>query len=170
MTTGRGEGMNDDGINVRSVGKADRNAIVSIVEGAGNLTREEKDCAVELLDIYLNDSRQRDYFFIAAVDGSDCPIGYVCYGKTPLTDAVYDMYWIVVDERRRRSGVGAVMLKRTEALLKESGARMLVAETSGLPSYDGTRAFYLRCGFIEESRIREFYKPLDDLIVYVKRF
>lgn len=53
--------------------------------------------------------------------------------------------------------------------MEREGARVLVAETSGLKTYEAARGFYLRNGFIEEARIREFYKPGDDLVVYVKR-
>ncbi|GMR04899.1 MAG: hypothetical protein BMS9Abin23_0817 [Thermodesulfobacteriota bacterium] len=31
------------------------------------------------------------------------------------------------------------------------------------------RSFYERAGFNEDARIRGFYRPADDLVVYVKR-
>lgn len=170
MNGGANIGTGGKAAEIRRVTGRDRAVLVAIIDGTGNLTQEEKDCAIELLDIYLNNPQQKDYSFITAVDGSDCPIGYVCFGKTPLTDAVYDLYWIIVDGQKRRSGVGMALLGQTVELLQNDGARMLVAETSGLPAYDQTRVFYSKCGFVEEARIREFYKPLDDLVVYVKRF
>jgi ribosomal protein S18 acetylase RimI-like enzyme len=48
------------------------------------------------------------------------------------------------------------------------GARVLLVETSGLPSFERTRAFYRKCGYDEEARIRDFYKAGDDKIVYRK--
>lgn len=155
---------------IRKVCKGDRPAILAIIEGTGNLTDEEKDCAVELLDIYLENPRQKDYYFLAAADHQDSPVGYVCYGRTPLTDAVYDMYWIVVDEAHRNKGVGKDLLDATEDILRKEGARVLVAETSGLPAYEPARSFYKRNGFGEEAKVKDFYKTGDDLIIYVKRF
>lgn len=155
---------------VRKVSGADREALVSIISRTSNLTEEERNCAVELLEIYLNDPLQTDYFFITAADDAGSPSGYVCYGKTPLTDAVYDLYWILVDEDHRSKGIGRKLLEHTEAILAKEGARMLVAETSGLPEYESARGFYLRSGFEEEARIRNFYKPGDDMITFVKRF
>lgn len=155
---------------IRKVSSSDREAIVSIVDRTANLTEEERICAAELLDIYLNNPLQTDYFFITATDESDCPAGYVCYGKTPLAASVYDLYWIVVDPALRGKGIGKELLKATEGILGGLGARMLVAETSGLPEYEPARAFYLKNGFYEEARIKEFYKPGDDLIMYIKRF
>lgn len=153
---------------MREVRKEDRDALVSIIERTTNLTGEEKDCAVELLDIYLNDSAQKDYYFITAIQ-DDVPAGYACYGPRPLTEGVHDLYWIVVDEKRMGTGIGRALVTKTEEILRSKGARMLVAETSGLAAYGGTRQFYLRCGFAEEARIREFYKPGDDIVFYVKR-
>lgn len=158
------------GIAVRKAAASDREALVRIIEGTGNLTREEKDCALELLDIYLGNPLQKDYFFIVAATNSDKPAGYACYGKTPLTDAVFDLYWILVDGESRKQGIGSFLLDQVEALVKEEGARLLVAETSGLPAYGPAREFYLKRGFTVESRIKDFYKPGDDLITYVKRY
>lgn len=155
---------------IRKVSGRDREALVSIINGCGNLTGEEKGCAVELLDIYLKDPRQKDYYFIAAADEMDFPAGYVCYGPRPLTQAAYDLYWIVVDGRLRRKGVAKMLLEYTEEILRGEGAALLIAETSGLKEYEPARSLYLRNGFTEEARIREFYEPGDDLVIFVKRY
>ncbi|MBI2413652.1 MAG: GNAT family N-acetyltransferase [Deltaproteobacteria bacterium] len=159
-----------EGVDVRKAAVQDREALVSIIEATGNLTREEKDCALELLDIYLGDPLQKDYFFIVAATNSDKPAGYACYGKTPLTDAVFDLYWILVDNGSQGRGLGSLLLGHVERLIKNEGARLLVAETSSLPAYGPAREFYLKRGFTVESRIKDFYKPGDDLITYVKRY
>lgn len=155
---------------VRKALSSDREALVSIIEAAGNLTREEKDCALELLDIYLANPLQKDYFFIVAAANADKPAGYACYGKTPLTDAVFDLYWILVDDGSRGRGIGSLLLEHTEGLIKKEGARLLVAETSSLPAYEPAREFYSKRGFTAESRIKDFYKPGDDLITFIKRY
>lgn len=155
-------------LDIRETSPEDAAVLVSIIERAANLTREEKDCAAELLHIYLTDAGQADYHFLTALKEGR-PAGYVCYGPRSLTDAVHDLYWIIVDAGSRGAGVGRALIERTAVALGRAGARMLVAETSGLPAYDGTRAFYLKCGFAEEARIRDFYKPGDDIVFYVKR-
>ena len=50
------------------------------------------------------------------------------------------------------------------------GARLVCLETSSQGGYQRTRRFYDQCGYLEESRLRDFYKPGDDRITYVKRF
>ncbi|MBI5903074.1 MAG: GNAT family N-acetyltransferase [Deltaproteobacteria bacterium] len=155
---------------VRNTAPSDREGILHILLKTGNLTGEEKDCAAELLDIYFTDPAQRDYLFMTALDGSHRPVGYICYGKTPLTSAAYDIYWIVVDSARRNMGVGRMLLEKAEERIKKEGATLVAAETSSLPSYEAARGFYERNGFREEARISGFYKPGDDKIIFVKRF
>ncbi len=45
---------------------------------------------------------------------------------------------------------------------------MLIVETSSLDRFERTRRFYRDRGFVEEARIREFYGPGDDKIVFWK--
>jgi len=156
-------------LKIRKTTGADREALLSFIKGTENLTSEEKDCAVDLLDIYLGDARQTDYSFITALNADDSPAGYACYGKRPLTYATYDLYWILVDPQRRRAGIGRLLLNEAERLLKKDGAMILVAETSGLPAYEAARRLYIESGFSEEARIGDFYKPGDDVIFYTKR-
>jgi hypothetical protein len=47
---------------------------------------------------------------------------------------------------------------------------MLVVETSSRPEYAPTRAFYERRGYAEAARMREFYAPGDDRVIFTKRF
>lgn len=155
-------------IRMRKVVKGDRGPLVSIIEGSGNLTGEEKDCALELLDIYFNDPSQDDYLFIAATGEGDVPVGYVCYGQAALASGVYEIYWIVVSPGEQRSGIGRRLIHHTESVVKGEGARMLLVETSGQPAYEGVRSFYKRCGYEEEARVRSFFKPGDDKVIYVK--
>lgn len=157
-----------ESLRIREAGQRDRDALVSIIERTANLTREEKDCAEELLHIYLSDPGQTDYYFITALKGA-VPAGYACYGGRPLAQGVYDLYWIIVDENMKGSGIGRALIEKTEEILCGLGGRMLVAETSGLAAYEASRGFYLGCGFAEEARIKEFYKPGDDIVFYVKR-
>ena len=37
-----------------------------------------------------------------------------------------------------------------------------------MPDFAGQRAFYVRLGYHEEARIREFYGPDDDKVIYWK--
>ena len=53
--------------------------------------------------------------------------------------------------------------------MRDRDARMVVVETSSRSEYDGTRRFYARHGYAEVARMREFYAPADDRVIYTKR-
>lgn len=56
-----------------------------------------------------------------------------------------------------------------EQLLASQNQRVLLVETSALPEFDRTRAFYTQCGYTEEARIRDFYQAGEDKVVFWKK-
>ncbi|HEX6965865.1 MAG TPA: GNAT family N-acetyltransferase [Gemmatimonadaceae bacterium] len=115
-------------------------------------------------------STDSDYLFLGAFTPEDELVGYACYGPTPGTDRTYDLYWIAVDPAMHGTGIGTTLLTEVERRLTGQHARLLVVETSSRSDYAATRAFYRRCGYTESARVREFYAPGDDRIIFTKRF
>jgi hypothetical protein len=44
----------------------------------------------------------------------------------------------------------------------------VVVETSSLPKYEPTRRFYRRQKYDEAARLRGYYAPDDDLVIFTK--
>ncbi|PLX92312.1 MAG: GNAT family N-acetyltransferase [Desulfuromonas sp.] len=124
---------------------------------------------MELLETVLNDPTQQDYQVIVA-EHEGVVAGYVLYGPVPLTEGNFDLYWIATDPELHGKGIGRQLMKETERRLRVAGARLLCLETSSQGNYSRTRKFYEQAGYLEESRIRDFYRLGDDRITYVKRF
>ncbi|MGD1933410.1 MAG: hypothetical protein ACFB0Z_02700 [Candidatus Phaeomarinobacter sp.] len=59
-------------------------------------------------------------------------------------------------------------MRHVEDVLRARGERVLLIETSGLGSFERTRAFYRKQGYDEEARIREFFGAGDDKIIFRK--
>lgn len=95
--------------------------------------------------------------------------GYVCFGPTPMTEGTYDLYWIATDPSARGKGVGSALVGAMEKELSGHGARMIRVETSATDAYGSTRLFYQRARYVEEARLRDFYKAGDDLVILAKR-
>jgi len=160
-----------DMLSIREPVRGDRRRIEEILEGSGEFKEEEVACALELVDDVLDrGNREDDYVIFCADLPGRGVVGFVCYGRTPLAEGVYDLYWIVADFDYRRKGVGKFLLRNMEDRLKRKAARMVVAETSSTPAYAKARSFYRAEGYLEESRIRDFYSPGDDRLIYCKRF
>ena len=94
--------------------------------------------------------------------------GYACWGPTPASDGGYDLYWIAVDPHAQGGGYGSALMREVEERLRATGARLLVAETSGRDAYAQTRTFYGRGGYVERARVRGFYAENDDRVIYSK--
>jgi ribosomal protein S18 acetylase RimI-like enzyme len=153
----------------RSLRPADRAPLVEVLRATGAFNEEEVDVALELIDLGLGAPPSQDYrFLVAATDDDRRVLGYACWGPVPLTEGVHDLYWIAVDPREQGSGVGRELMRAVEAAVLASGGRMVLAETAGKPEYAATRAFYLRVGYEEVSRIRNFYRVGDDKVTYGK--
>ncbi|MGZ4810358.1 MAG: GNAT family N-acetyltransferase [Thermoanaerobaculia bacterium] len=152
---------------IRAINQSDRPQLEQIVHHAGNFTPEEIETAMELIDESIESPEEYETFVLE--DEQEIR-GYVCIGPTPLTDGVYDLYWIVVDSTARGRRYGQKLLRHAEEEVKRRKGRMLLIETSSQPSYESTNRFYINAGYPEVARIRNFYKKGDDKIVYAKEF
>jgi GNAT superfamily N-acetyltransferase len=130
-------------------------------------TPEEIGIALELVDIVLEKPEQRDYMIHTYDDGTNV-LGYYCIGPTPATQGTFDLYWIAVGPSEHGKGIGGALSAHADELVKSHGGRLIIAETSSQPKYKKTREFYLSHGYSELSRIREYYRVGDDLVVFGK--
>jgi hypothetical protein len=59
-------------------------------------------------------------------------------------------------------------LEQTEQLIRKAGGRQVYIETSNRGQYAPTRDFYLRCGYVQEALLKDFYAVGDDKVIYVR--
>ena len=158
----------------------DRSRVNDILAATGAFAGSEIDVALELFDaVYPGDgegpsvaaltSHHEDYEFVGARDAEDALLGYACFGPTPSTDGTFDLYWLAVHPEAQGRGAGRRLLAWVAKELNRRGARLLVVETSSRDAYLRTREFYARAGYAEAARVRDFYAPADDRIIYTTR-
>lgn len=157
-------------VKIRKMVSRDRDAVHKIIEHTRMFTEAEVSVAMELIDIYLNNKNQKDYFVYVAENESNAVFGYVCYGPTPATEGTYDLYWIAVALEAQQQGIGKKLLIFTEDEVVRMKGRMIIIETSSLPKYKPTQDFYLRNHYQLDARIKDFYRIGDDRLIFVKRF
>ena len=139
----------------------------AILRATGVFREDEVAVALEVLDSFFAHPEQ-DYTAVGAFTPGAGLLGFAVYGHTPCTLGTWDLYWIAVSPRAQGTGVGTLMLQEVERRLTQSNARLLLIETSSRPSYDPTRAFYLKRGYREVARIADFYEVGDDRVIYAK--
>lgn len=159
---------------IRPVVAADRERIHQILLATARFTKDEVRAAMDLVDQVLEQPQKGEYAVQVLDDPDSGPHrkvqGYVLYGPTPLTDGgVYDLYWIAVDPARQGEGLGKVLLRFVENEVRRQRGRMLLIETSSKASYAPTIRFYEKSGYVEISRIKDFYRIEDDKVVFCKR-
>jgi ribosomal protein S18 acetylase RimI-like enzyme len=147
---------------------AQRERVEQILRGTGVFREEEIGIALEVLDSFFAHP-ERDYFALGAFTPGGDLVGYICWGLTPCTRGTFDIYWVAVDREAQAHGVGTMLVTEVERRLARESARLVIVETSSLPAYERTRAFYLRRGYDEVARIPDFYQAGDDRVIYAKR-
>jgi ribosomal protein S18 acetylase RimI-like enzyme len=143
--------------------------VLSQLEKVGSFTADEVACALELLQIVLDQPQQQDYLVLVAEKRLKV-VGYILYGPVPLTKGNFDIYWIATSPEVQGEGFGRLLMEAAERDMRKRGARMICLETASKGSYAKTRSFYDKAGYLQESVIADFYEPDDDRITYIKRF
>ncbi len=153
---------------IRWSNPADREPLLDLLAGTGVFRPGELDIAREVLDDALRAGPAGHYqSYTAELAGR--AVGWVCFGPTPCTEGTFDMYWLGVDIRCQKRGIGRALMIRAEQMIARGGGRLIALETSGRADYEHTRQFYLRLGYQEASRVEDFYAPDDAKVTYTKR-
>lgn len=157
---------------IRPFAVADRDPVASLLRAAANFNDAELAIADELMGAVLSQPEQKDYYaFIAEGDASlGTPVaGFLILGPVPATTGSWHLYWIAVHPRWQGTGVGRQLDEWAAEFVRAHGGYWLLAETSSQPSYERARSFYRKQGYRLLTRIEDYYKPLDDLLVFGRR-
>ena len=86
----------------------------------------------------------------------------------PMTQGTWNVLLIAVHPDYQGSGIGQQLMSRVETLLKSLAIRVVLVETSGTDDFSRTRSFYEKIGYTNEARIRDYYEPGDDKVIFRK--
>ena len=95
-------------------------------------------------------------------------MGYAAWGRDPLTQRSFDLYWIVVAPAAQGQGLGRALLALVERAVAGSGGGNLYIETSSRMAYARSRRFYRSAGYRRVARLRDFYAPGDHKLMFCK--
>ncbi len=153
---------------IRLATSDDTAALIALAEATGLFQPDQLDEVSAMLTDYFVSHDNSDRFWLTDAEENDGLLGIAYCEMERMTEGTWNLQLIAVRPDRQRQGRGAALLNHVEQRLAIGGGRILLVETSGLPDFDRTRAFYRKCGYGEEARIRDFYQTGDDKIVYRK--
>ncbi|UCG63457.1 MAG: GNAT family N-acetyltransferase [Deltaproteobacteria bacterium] len=153
---------------IRPVTTHDRKEIVRLLRQRGTFNQREIRVALDVIDEALERPEKGDYHAFCARDGNANLAGYICFGPIPMTDGCYDLYWIAVDERMSKKGIGGKLLAFMEEFLVREGARRIYVDTSSTPHYKPARSFYKKHGYHVACLLKDFYREGDHKVIFMK--
>ncbi len=149
---------------IRSTISSDSEALLKIIADSNQFDTDGLAYVKATLDSYLEGNN--DELWLTADDGE--PIGVAYCAPEPVTSGTWNLLMLWVRKDRHGRGHGSALVGRVESALIERGARLLIVETSSLDEFAAARAFYNKCGFRQEARIKNFFAAGDDKIISTK--
>ena len=153
---------------IRPICENDLVPLGQLLRAIAQFNAEEVGVAEELLAGAVSDPEGSGYHALVVEDDGEVA-GYVCFGPTPMTQSTYDLYWIAVDPGRQGRGLGRALYAGFAAQLRAKGGAQVRIETSSRELYAATGGFYERLGFQVDGRLRDFYAPGDDLLIFYRK-
>ena len=145
---------------------ADGPAVVDLVVAAGMFSRDE---AGFLADGALEADGDGATCLVDDADDGRGLASVLFYRPEEAAERAYDLTMIAVRPDLQGGGRGAALMRHAEDDLRQRGQRLLLVRTSGTPQYDRTRAFYRGLGYVEHTRVPDYWTDGDDLVLFSKR-
>jgi ribosomal protein S18 acetylase RimI-like enzyme len=151
---------------IRDINRDDIPAVVAIAVDSGLFPAEHAGFVEKMMDDYF--AGRRDEGHRCVIDVADEPIAIAYYEPALATDRTWYLTMIGVRGGSKGQGRGTALMHHMEDDLRTRRQRLLLVETSSTTAFDRTRTFYKKCGYDEEARVRDYYEPGDDMILFRK--
>ena len=150
---------------IRPSTPADADRLIALTEATGFFRPPEVKDFRDVLDEYFEGEAGHACYTSEGEAGID---GYVYLAEAELAERAWYIWWMAVDPSTQGRGVGRELLRFAEDEARRRGGRVMFIETSGMPSYEPTRRFYLKNGYDREAVLRDYYRDGDDLVIFRK--
>ncbi len=152
-------------ITTRKATKSDRAELLALVAAQDNFDVLEREVAQEVIDDGL--TCKDDYEILVAGEQGGKLVGFICFGPIPLTECSFDLYWIATCPATVARALAGGCWPPWKRQLRRTKAVVYI-DTSSTPGYDKARAFYEKHGYQVAARLKDFYHPGDDRVIYRK--
>lgn len=150
---------------IRSITPEDARAVTEVSIAAGLFPPEDADFLDKMMADFFGSSKDNGHRCV--VDDHDgLLIGVAYYEPALATDRTWYLTMIGIRKDIQGQGRGSALMRYVEQQLQQDGQRMLLVETSGTAHFALTRQFYAKLGYTEEARVRDYYAPGDDMVLF----
>ncbi|MBI4846792.1 MAG: GNAT family N-acetyltransferase [Candidatus Omnitrophica bacterium] len=140
---------------------------LDVAKNTETFMESELDVLKEVLEDFQHNKKTSYHLIEEEVNGDLA--GFILFGRTPLTEFTWDIYWVVVNKSLHGKGIGKSLLVRTEEFIRQKMPRAAIKiETSTRKRYSAARGLYKRVDFQEVGKLPNFYAQDDDLIIFYK--
>jgi ribosomal protein S18 acetylase RimI-like enzyme len=153
---------------IRPTVPEDTPALLKITENTGLFLPADLEALEAVLTAYHEENAAEGHRCITDEEKGDV-IGFAYYAPAAMTDRTWYLWWIVVSKQIQARGIGGTLLKHAEQDARAAQGRLMMIDTSSLPSYDLTRRFYLKHGYEVAAVVKDFYADGHDLVMFRKR-
>lgn len=153
---------------IRPLRASDRDALLELAGSVGLFDAGQLDFVAGMIDQFLDGTSAPGHRWFVLVTSVGLE-GVAYIAPEAMTDGTWNLLLIAVSPQSQGKGLGTLLVRFVESLLRAEEQRILLVETSGLDTYRATRSFYLGNGFVEQARIPEYYSAGQDKVVFWKR-
>lgn len=154
---------------IRSCEARDTQPLTEMAERTGVFKPLEIVAFREVLDDY-HAFQERDGHRAVCLEVDGRLLGMAYFAPAAMTDRTWYLWWILVEKSDQSRGLGSQLIRFAEQAIQQEAGRLLLIETSSLPHYGPTRAFYVKNGYQPAAVIPDYYTDGDDLVVFSRRF
>jgi GNAT superfamily N-acetyltransferase len=148
--------------------ETDQPAIRQLLDESGFFYPFETEVVMDIFEETLLKGSEASGYYWCLLEEEGQLVGFANFGPNPVTLHSWDLYWLAVQENLKNSGLGTLLLTRTEETARGKGGKILWVETSGRALYQPTVAFYHRRGYTLEASLPEYYGPGDPKLIFRK--
>lgn len=154
---------------IRVIARDEIDAGIGVARACGLFQEEEIEVLRARLQGTLDEGADAASFWMVADRGESGLAGLAYCAPEEMTDRTWNLLFIGVHPDVQGAGVGRALLEGIEERLRSQAQRILLIKTTQAPEQEVARRFYLRNGYREEGRVRDYYADGLDEITFSKR-
>jgi ribosomal protein S18 acetylase RimI-like enzyme len=145
---------------------ADRQSVVSMARATRVFSDEEVVLLEEHFQAHVEGIEDHRYQFLGYYRNAELR-GFICWGPTPLSTTMADVYWVCTAREAQRQGIATKLFAAAAEAAARGGRLSFVVWMSGRSALTPVHGFLEKLGFRLKATIADYYDKGDAMRVYL---